>query len=89
MHDASIASAQRCCTAHAWPGDCCGKSARLHRTHATTARQVVSAADLASADVVLTTYDVLKRDVARQPDLVPVDRTLRRGKRWGARGAWG
>ncbi|KAG2482055.1 hypothetical protein HYH03_018991 [Edaphochlamys debaryana] len=45
---------------------------------------VVSAAHLAAADVVLTTYDVLKRDLARQPDPQSPgqDRSLRRGKRY-------
>ncbi len=33
---------------------------------------------------VLTTYDVLKRDVARQPDPGQDQRSLRRGKRCGA-----
>ncbi|KXZ52879.1 hypothetical protein GPECTOR_8g26 [Gonium pectorale] len=45
---------------------------------------VVSAPQLAAADVVLTTYDVLKRDLARQPDPQQPgeERTLRRGKRY-------
>ncbi|EFJ51898.1 hypothetical protein VOLCADRAFT_87560 [Volvox carteri f. nagariensis] len=43
---------------------------------------VVSAAQLAAADVVLTTYDVLKRDVARQPDPEGQERSLRHGKRY-------
>ncbi|GLI64470.1 hypothetical protein VaNZ11_007743 [Volvox africanus] len=46
------------------------------------ASMVVTASDLAAADVVLTTYDVLKRDVARQPDLEVPERSLRHGKRY-------
>ncbi|GIL56939.1 hypothetical protein Vafri_12224 [Volvox africanus] len=46
------------------------------------ASMVVTASDLAAADVVLTTYDVLKRDVARQPDLQVPERNLRHGKRY-------
>lgn len=30
---------------------------------------VISAADLAAADIVLTTYDVLRADLSRQPEL--------------------
>lgn len=44
---------------------------------------VVSALELAAADVVLTTYDVLRQDVSRQPELEVQDRALRRGKRCG------
>ncbi len=49
----------------------------------------MSARELAAADVVLTTYDVLKRDVARQPDLEQQTRSLRNGKRWAGSGDGG
>lgn len=48
--------------------------------------QVVTAAELAASDIVLTTYDVLKRDVARQPDLHTEQKELRRQKRCAAAG---
>lgn len=51
--------------------------------HSIVLGQVVSAADLAAADIVLTSYDVLKRDVARQPDLEVQGKELRRKKRCG------
>jgi E3 ubiquitin-protein ligase SHPRH len=35
---------------------------------AASGKQVVTAAELAAADIVLTTYDVLKRELALQPD---------------------
>ncbi len=45
---------------------------------------VVTAAELAAADIVLTTYDVLRRDVVRQPDAASAEaaRSMRFGKRW-------
>lgn len=43
---------------------------------------VVSAQDLAAADVVLTTYDVLKRDVHHQADPDQQGRTFRTRKRY-------
>lgn len=43
---------------------------------------VVSAQDLASADVVLTTYDVLKRDVHHQADPDQQGKTFRTRKRY-------
>ncbi|GIL90673.1 hypothetical protein Vretifemale_18375 [Volvox reticuliferus] len=46
------------------------------------ASMVVTASDLAAADVVLTTYDVLKRDVTRQPDLQAPERSFRHAKRY-------
>ena len=49
---------------------------------------VVSASDLAASDIVVTTYDVLRSDVSRQPDPEETPggaegggRSLRRGKR--------
>jgi hypothetical protein len=44
---------------------------------------VVTAAQLAAADVVLTTYDVLRKDVAAQPGVEGESRAMRRAKRWG------
>lgn len=49
----------------------------------------MSAADLAAADVVLTTYDVLRVDVHRQPDTEVQHRALRRPKRWEQRSSRG
>ncbi len=46
---------------------------------------VVSAQDLAAADVVLTTYDVLKRDVHHQADPDHGGRTFRTRKRYEVR----
>ncbi|KAK9810177.1 hypothetical protein WJX72_006177 [[Myrmecia] bisecta] len=43
---------------------------------------VVTAKDLAAADIVLTTYDVLRRDVHHQPDPQHDQRTLRRRKKY-------
>ena len=43
---------------------------------------VISAADLAAADIVLTTYDVLKRDVHHQADPELQGKTFRTGKRY-------
>lgn len=43
---------------------------------------VVSAQDLAAADVVLTTYDVLKRDVHHQADPDQQSKTFRTRKRY-------
>ena len=43
---------------------------------------VVSAEDLAAADVVLTTYDVLKRDVHHQADPNQLGKTFRTRKRY-------
>lgn len=48
-------------------------------------QSVVSAQDLAAADVVLTTYDVLKRDVHHQPDPDQQGKTFRRRKRYEVR----
>ncbi len=45
--------------------------------HDAGAGGVVTAAELAAADVVLTTYDVLRKDVAMQPDLEVQERSLR------------
>jgi E3 ubiquitin-protein ligase SHPRH len=44
-----------------------------------------TAADLAVADVVLTSYDVLRRDLAAQPQEMTEGegRSMRRPKRWG------
>ncbi|GAX82125.1 hypothetical protein CEUSTIGMA_g9553.t1 [Chlamydomonas eustigma] len=44
--------------------------------------EVVTAAELAASDVVLTTYDVLRADVSRQPDLDEHGRSLRRSKKY-------
>jgi E3 ubiquitin-protein ligase SHPRH len=43
---------------------------------------VVTATQLAAADVVLTTYDVLRKDVAAQPGVEGETRAMRRAKRW-------
>ena len=43
--------------------------------------EVVSAHDLAAVDIVVTTYDVLRADVSRQPELEAHDRELRGAKR--------
>ncbi len=50
--------------------------------------RVVTAADLAEADIVLTTYDALRADLAHQPDLDVEERSFRRPKRYqvGGRG---
>ncbi|KAK9841676.1 hypothetical protein WJX74_009916 [Apatococcus lobatus] len=45
-------------------------------------RGIVSAQDLAAADIVLTTYDALRKDVHRQADPRLNERSLRRPKRW-------
>ena len=44
----------------------------------------VSALDLAAADIVLTTYDILRRDVHHQPDLEVPTCGLRRRKKYEA-----
>ena len=46
---------------------------------------VVSAADLASADIVLTTYDVLRRDIHHEADPGTQTRTFRRPKAYEVR----
>lgn len=45
-------------------------------------RGIVSAQELAAADIVLTTYDALRKDVHRQADPRLNERSLRRPKRW-------
>lgn len=42
----------------------------------------ISAASLAAADIVLTTYDVLARDLHHQPDLEERSYALRRQKKY-------
>jgi hypothetical protein len=57
---------------------------------AAAAGQVVTAAELAAADIVLTTYDVLKREVALQPDADGASEySFRRRKRcaWSSAGS--
>lgn len=50
---------------------------------AAAAGHVVTAAELAAADIVLTTYDVLKRELALQPDADGASEySFRRRKRW-------
>ena len=47
---------------------------------------VVTAAELAAADVVLTTYEVLRRDVHQQPAAgVAADYAMRRRKKYEVR----
>lgn len=48
---------------------------------------MVTAAELAAADVVLTTYDVLRRDIHHAPDGAGVAHSLRRRKKYEARRA--
>ena len=48
-----------------------------------TAR-VVTAAELAAADIVLTTYDVLRRDINHAPDGQGVGHNLRQRKKYEA-----
>jgi E3 ubiquitin-protein ligase SHPRH len=47
--------------------------------------RVVTAAELAAADIVLTTYDVLRADLCHQPQLEQQERALRRPKRYQVR----
>lgn len=47
-----------------------------------TGLPVTTAAELAAADIVLTTYDVLRRDVWHQPDAEAKTHSLRRRKKY-------
>ena len=51
--------------------------------------RVVTAAQLAGADIVLTTYDVLRRDIHHCPDGATAARGLRYRKKYEARGREG
>ncbi len=55
---------------------------RMGRTGKHSGQGVVSAEDLAAADVVLTTYDVLKRDLHHQADPDQQGKTFRTRKRY-------
>ena len=62
------------------PGD--KSKGRAGRKGKYSGQGVVSAEDLAAADVVLTTYDVLKRDVHQQADPDQQTKTFRTRKRY-------
>ena len=59
-----------------------GEKGRADRTGKYSGQGVVSAEDLAAADVVLTSYDVLKRDLHHQADPQQHSRTFRTRKRY-------
>lgn len=52
------------------------------QSQALNTASAVSAAHLAAADIVLTTYDVLRRDLHHEPGDAAFQRTLRVGKKY-------
>ena len=66
------------------PPACC--ACPLPRCRAGASARVVTAAELAASDIVLTTYDVLRRDVHHCPGAGDAPaRSLRRRKKYEAR----